>query len=285
MATTLIIFLSLFLIILPVITTTLAYIIFWYEVVNNPDDRILAPCAGRMRKCGLVGFVTGVVSQATVTATYPLGCVTRLWRPRQGVKSDRPTVVFLHGLYHNPAAWFIAKRIFARRGYTRSYAPGYFSLFGRSFDQIAERLTREVETIIDQEGPVVIVGHSMGGLLARALAAVPKIGENTLAVAAMGAPHQGSKLAALAVGRVGRSLLPHGDLVKRLAALPCPDALPRLSLASPMDDMVIPLQGLESSTPGWDERVTAPVSHIFMLYHPPTLRTVADFLDVAAGTA
>ena len=105
--------------------------------------------------------------------------------------------------------------------------------------------------------------------------AVPDIGERVRLAVTLGTPHRGSKLAALALGGLGRSLLPASPLLARLDSLPDPPGAARYALVSPLDNMVIPLDGLRIDRPGWTTEVTVPVSHIAMLYHPAIVARVA----------
>ena len=127
-------------------------------------------------------------------------------------------------------------------------------------------------------------GHSLGGLFARRIMAAPDIAWRTRAAVTLGAPHRGSTLARLALGGLGRSLVPQSRLFSGLDALTDPPGAALLSLASPMDNMVMPLSGLVLGRPGWIEETTAPVSHVAMLYHPGILRRGVRFFRDAAGS-
>lgn len=258
--------------------STLLAVIFWYEAINEPAA-LFAPCKKKRLRCAAAGFLTSLASQAVVTTTFLVGYFPSFQTPKQGARRERPAVIFIHGLYHNPGAWLRFKRFFRSAGYERLFLPGYNSYGGKSFDEIAAQLRRRVAEIIAAHGPVVFIGHSMGGLLIRSLLADPDIAKNTLCAVTLGTPHQGSKLAALAFGTVGRSIIHKSPLIARLAKAPCPAALPKLCLFSPMDDMVLPLAALDPPTDDWTREATAPVSHVYMLYHAPIIRRVLRFVE------
>jgi pimeloyl-ACP methyl ester carboxylesterase len=151
---------------------------------------------------------------------------------------------------------------------------------GRSFDELAEELSRVIAGIHSREGrPVVLVGHSLGGLLGKACAQNPANAGEIAALVTLGSPHQGSKLAALAVGGLGRSLIFRGSLITGMEGRTVPESVPRLAVVSPVDNMVMPNEALQVRENGWDHHQTAPISHVSMLYHAPTAKRVIQFLE------
>jgi hypothetical protein len=59
--------------------------------------------------------------------------------------------------------------------------------------------------------------------------------------------------------------------------------VPKLNVVSPADDMVLPNASCSMAGESWSEIRTPPLSHIALLYHPPTIRRVISFLDVSGG--
>ncbi len=234
---------------------------------------------------GLAGVATGLASQAALVLTYPLGRLgCRPGRTRRSAGPGTPTVVCLHGLYHNAAAFLALGPALGRAGLPQVLCLAYSS-FGGDFETVAQGLLARLRRSLPPQAPLLFLDHSLGGLLARRLAAEPDIGKRTLALVTLGAPHRGSELAALAVGRLGRGLVPGSPLFGMLDGLPDPPGAALLSLASPVDNMVIPLEGLVVGRPGWREEATPPVSHVAMLYHPAVTGRAAAFLRDAARRA
>ena len=120
----------------------------------------------------------------------------------------QPLVILVHGLYHNPAAWFVLRRRLARAGFAQVRVYGYAS-FHRDFEDIAAGLT-EMLLQAGREAPggrVALVGHSLGGLVIRAACADPRLasgeGCSLAGVVTLGTPHRGSTLAGVfGVGRL-----------------------------------------------------------------------------------
>lgn len=260
----------------------LTYTFFWYESFHNPHPSHRRLCSGPrgLAFCILAGFLSSVASQIMVCLTYPLGLTRRFWKPPSSAKCARPPVLLVHGLYHNASAWYLYKWWLRRRGFEKVFTWSY-NTFKYDFWELTDQLKDQVREATGLCGgePAVLIGHSMGGLLTRAAIADPATARQVQAVVTLGTPHQGSKLAALAFGRLGRSIIHDGPLVKRLSTLKCPTDMPKLNLYSPLDNMVLPTSSLEMPEEGWVQAETAPISHVSMLYHVPTVRLVMDFLD------
>jgi len=260
----------------------LTYTFYWYEAANTPHPSH-ATCrrgAGSLLWCVVAGFLSSVSSQLMVYLTYPIGFAKRLWKPSPSPKCTRPPVLLVHGLYHNASAWYLYKWWLRRCGYEKIFAWSYNTL-KYDFWELSEQLkdvVREAAGLCGGE-PVILMGHSMGGLLTRAAIADPETARLVRAAIVLSAPNRGSKLSALAFGRLGRSLAHDGPLVRRLNAMPSPRNMPKLNLYSPLDNMVLPTSSLEIPEAGWIQAETAPISHVSMLYHVPTVRMVMEFLD------
>jgi triacylglycerol esterase/lipase EstA (alpha/beta hydrolase family) len=253
--------------------------LFRYEAVAAPEAT--PPLSGRATAAV---FAWGAAALAVAGLAYPLGFFRFLWRPRGQAPTARTEIVLLHGLYHNPSAWWLFAPALTASGLGRTHALAYTSFGGKSFADIARELTPQVHAILDRSPRIALVGHSMGGLLIRHLLADARIARATAAAVTIGAPHHGSKVAALALmGRVGRQLLPGSPLFPELAALPVPGGVPRLNIASPADDMVLPNASCAAPGDGWTAWESPPASHVALLYHPTVIRKTSEFLKTHAA--
>ncbi|SNS12894.1 Alpha/beta hydrolase family protein [Humidesulfovibrio mexicanus] len=242
-------------------------------------------CGGRLASALLRAFLDSVWTLWCTALALPFG---RLCSGHGLATGTGPAVILVHGLYHNPAAWFVLRRRLARAGFADVRCYGYPS-FGRPFGDIVsglEELVRRAALEVP-DGRVALVGHSLGGLVIRAACgplaqADAGHGVRIAGVATLGAPHRGSVLAArLGVGRLARGLAPGGEVLEAVRGLPpCPG--PALSLYTPTDCMVQPLSGalLEGRelSAGWTERAVPPVSHVGLLYSARVHAEVLAFL-------
>jgi len=246
--------------------------------VLRGQNRLLGrACPGRAVSCLAQGFVTAVVAQLVMFFTCPLGPLLaarrRAWPPVPGQDTET-TVVCLHGLYHSPAAFLAIRPALIRAGCSRVVVLAYHS-FGTDFEAEAQRLLAALGETVAPDAPVCFLGHSLGGLFARRLAAEPDLGRRTRGIVTLGTPHRGSALAVLALGRLGRSLRPGSALLARLATLPDPPDAVCTAIYSPVDGLVVPDAGLDPGRPGWGHVVTPPVAHVAMLYHPAAIAMAA----------
>ncbi len=264
--------------------SALTHAFFWYESANGLHREYLERLSrGRVMWWIARGVVNGIGSILLVGILFPLGLFRGFRFPSASGGSGLPPVILVHGLYHNASAWALYRYWLRRSGFTRTYAVNYSS-FGKSFEEIVKGLedfVREVES--ENPGrPAVMIGHSLGGLICRAFADAPGNVGRIQAVITLGAPHRGSKLAALSLGRLGQSLRYDGPLFKELERSSAPAGSHRLALFSPMDTMVLPFEALKINDPAWRQLEVAPVGHLGMLFHRPTARTAIDFLRATA---
>ncbi|MDP3427773.1 MAG: alpha/beta fold hydrolase [Humidesulfovibrio sp.] len=251
--------------------------------------RIRALCGGELLLPLVRAVCNSAWSIALVILAYPLGWLPER-QPQLPVPGGLPPVILSHGLYHNASAWLLFRRRLGRAGFgdVRTYAyPSFFRPFAAIVDGLVQAALAAAEA--SPTGTVLLVGHSLGGLVSRAACADPALRGRVAGIVTLGTPHQGSTLAGLlAVGRLGRSLVPDGEVLRRVRRLPvC--AVPALSLYTPMDGMVLPLSGsfLEEreKDAGWTETCTRPVSHVGLLFDRSVAARVAAFLMDASRPA
>ncbi|QWZ06917.1 alpha/beta hydrolase [Nocardioides panacis] len=100
--------------------------------------------------------------------------VSRVGKPRRRVAPD-PTVVFVHGYALNLDCWHFQRAYFRGKHRLVFYDQRSHGRSGRSdkahatIDQLGDDLRQVIEELVP-EGPVVLVGHSMGGMSIMAFA-------------------------------------------------------------------------------------------------------------------
>lgn len=252
--------------------------------VNGADGNLrrIRETSGGVAFGALRGWLNAVVAGLLVGATLPF----HRFMARSGSGRGAP-VLLVHGLYHNPAAWLLFGRRLARQGYDNLYTASYGS-WTTVFPEIVQSVGRTLERVL-AENPgqrVLLCGHSLGGLVIRALLAEERFAGCVAGVVTLAAPHRGSALGCIAVGRLGRSLRPGDPLFRRLAALREPGDVPRLALYAPLDNMVMPLRGLRPGRPGWrEERLPLRLSHVGMIYSRSlAARVAAFFREIGAAS-
>ncbi len=263
----------------------LTYAFFWYEAANSPYRKRLQEISqGHVVRILLRSILSSVVSLLMVLFFFPLQLWRTLWRPSQAPNQDFQPVFMVHGLYHNASSWVLYRWWLRKAGYTDIYCWSYSSFKG-SFDQIVHDFNQWVQEIIAERHPgqqAIMIGHSLGGLIIRAHIANPEAARQVTTVVTLGTPHQGSKLAALGIGKLAQSLVYQGVLSQRLEQTAPPKDVKRLAVVSPTDNMVLPPpDAWRSVQEGWEYLETPPLSHVALLYHWPTARKVLQYLRPA----
>ena len=176
-----------------------------------------------------------------IAISWPLMALHRaLIRDPSPAPAVRP-VLLVHGVLVNDGVWLYFRRYLERQGirpiYTINYGPPLADI-----ELFAEQLDRKIESICAATGAqrVVLIGHSMGGLVARAY--LRRFGGRRVAhLVTLGTPHHGSVLAYLFPGRSLAQLRPGNPW---LAALNreenAPAPAPITSIWSWHDSMVAP---------------------------------------------
>jgi len=190
---------------------------------------------------------------------YPLGVLgekTRMPADRYSLRDLPPSqrglligdveaagtpIVLIHGLVDNRSIFTVLRRGLRRRGFGRVQSLNYSPLTD-DVREVAERLRTEVEALCAETGyeRVHLIGHSMGGLVARYY--VQRMGgdQRVHTLVTLGTPHAGTYAARLVPHPVARQLRPGSDIVAELAE-PAPGCRTRfVAFWSDLDQMIIP---------------------------------------------
>lgn len=182
----------------------------------------------------------------------------------------RHLVVFVHGIFASsgvfrPMAFALAREGLAPRQVHFDYTP-----VGS-----IERHARRLATVIADArvpGPVIVVGHSLGGLIARH--AVQHMGLHVDALVTMGTPHLGTSLARPWPWRLARELSPGSVAIDSLAATF--HRLHRTAVTSVVAEQDLLVDAESASLPG-SRLVSVPgVGHHGVLYDPLAWDAVRD---------
>ena len=103
-------------------------------------------------------------------------------------------VLFVHGMGRSPASgWWMLRQL--RRAGLRTACFGY-GVSRESFAQVAERLRGRLQLLLAAEEELVLIGHSLGGVLLRqALCSLGETGTRAGHLFLLGSPIQTARLA------------------------------------------------------------------------------------------
>jgi triacylglycerol lipase len=208
---------------------------------------------------GLRGTAVEVAWTATHLALYPWGVIEDHARaeadrytladlpPIQrglvvgGVEAAGTPILLVHGMVDNRSIFALLRRGLRRRGFGRVLALNY-SPFSDDVREVAERLAALVESLCADTGyeRVHVIGHSMGGLVARYY--VQRLGgdERVHTLVTLGTPHEGTRAARFLPHPLARQLRPDSDVIAELAE-PAPGCRTRVvAFWSDLDQLISP---------------------------------------------
>ena len=228
----------------------------------------------RTMASSLLGFIFSLL-----TCLLPSG---HGLNPAPGSHSADPgqrSIVCIHGLYHNRRAWVFYRRWLGLAGSTQLYTWSYPS-FGRDFQALSRDLTRDLRRLARYypKARMVLIGHSLGGLLIKSALNHPDLADRIELVITLATPHQGSVLAGLALGRLGRSLKYGQKLVSDPAQPASRPGPVKVNIHAPLDNMVAPASALQPVEPGWHEVLTPPLGHVSILFHRRTAKLIGKLI-------
>lgn len=194
-------------------------------------------------------------------STYPLGIIeeafehapmrTRVVDPLRNpyfhmspAAYDVP-VILVHGYAHNRSGYWLLKNRLNHVGFRRVYTLN-FNPWLHGVPTVAARLRARTELICRGTGQpyVHIVGHSMGGLVARYYVQMLGGDRRALDVITIGSPHAGTHAASTfsMLGRTARQLAWQSPLIRMLNMFPPESPVRFTSIWSSSDELVIPAE-------------------------------------------
>lgn len=154
-------------------------------------------------------------------------------------------VVLVHGYAHNRSGYWLLRNRMRHVGFHNVYTLN-FNPWLQDIPYVAARLGARVELICEATGQpfVHVVGHSMGGLVARYYVQMLGGDDRVLDVVTIGTPHSGTHAASTfsVLGRTARQLGWQSPLVRMLNALPPARPVRFTSIWSSSDELVIPAE-------------------------------------------
>ena len=182
----------------------------------------------------------------------------------------RHLVVFVHGIFASsgvfrPMAYALAREGLAPRQVHFDYTPV------GSIERHARRLVQVIEDA-RVPGPVIVVAHSLGGLIARY--AVQHLGLRIDALVTMGTPHLGTSIARPWPWRLARELSPGSVAVASLGATL--HRLQRTAVTSVIADQDLLVDAESAALPGSRVVRIPGVGHHGVLYDPLAWDAVRD---------
>ncbi|MFD3666179.1 esterase/lipase family protein [Streptomyces sp. NPDC058659] len=209
--------------------------------------------------------------------------------PRATITPGMRPVVLLHGFVDNRSVFVLLRRALTRHGRDCVESLNYSPLTC-DLRSAAELLGRRVEEIRARTGhaEVDIVGHSLGGLIARYY--VQCLGGDTRVrtLVMLGTPHSGTTVAPLADAHpLVRQMRPGSGVLRELAG-PAPGCRTRfVSFWSDLDQVMVPVETARLDHPDLlvhNVHVSG-IGHLALPVHPTVAAGVLGALDAGGPVA
>jgi triacylglycerol esterase/lipase EstA (alpha/beta hydrolase family) len=252
------------------LSVAISFALAWYERVNADPE-----VAERRRHAFTTRLLLGEFTCLLLTLLLrPLGWFPPLPLHR---RSRRTPVILLHGLFQNRSSMFLLHWRLSFSGFDQVVSintPPWLP-----FDVLTSRVAEAVDQARQQTGStrVHLIGHSMGGILARSYVQLEGGASGIASCITIGTPHAGTKLAPFAVSKLGRSLLPGSDLLQRLNAAPLPGQVAFTAIYSRHDNIIVPMENARMS--GASNIEMSGMGHTTMLFSRQVAMAVVAALE------
>jgi pimeloyl-ACP methyl ester carboxylesterase len=198
------------------------------------------------------------------------------------VEAATTPILLVHGFIDNHAIFTVMERALRRRGFQTLSAYDYGPLT-HNIPRAAVRLGETIEKLAKKSGyeRIHVIGHSLGGLIARYY--VQRLGGDSYVrtLVTLGTPHHGTHLARIApLLPLARHLTPRSPVIQELAE-PAPDCRTRfIAFHSDIDPLIVPSSNARLEHPDLDARNIAVrgVGHLSMPHNGRIAFTIAGAL-------
>lgn len=258
---------------------TASFAILWYEHANREPRALAERFAPDRLALAAQLLVLETASLLLTLLAYPCGWLN--YRADGDGSQHQTPVLLLHGLFHNRACWLVTEYRLRRQGFGAILSINM--LPWDDMDSHVDRVAAAVETLCQETGSarVDIVGHSLGGLVARSYLRRYGTAARVRRCVLVGAPNGGSKLAPFAISPQAAALLPGSDFLCELAATPAPENVELHAIVSRHDNMVLPWES--ARLPEGRNLELDGIGHNTLLYHPEVYSAIVEALAEPAA--
>jgi pimeloyl-ACP methyl ester carboxylesterase len=213
-------------------------------------------------------FLYVIITQPLVPIYYATG---RNMGPGDGVP-----VIFIHGYFQNRSNFWWLARQFEKASLGPLFGFNYPWI--ESIDDSSQRLGKFVDSVCLETGEtrVILVAHSLGGLIALEYAHSPAGAGRVAECITVGTPHGGVKWRGPIPGRVGRELREEAAFVRERQSRPVP--APTLSVYSTHDNIVHPPSTSELASRGGRDLAVDGHGHLSLLYSRDVANALIGFI-------
>ena len=270
----------------------------WQDDVRGALDGLAYGARSAISPRVLHGAAVEIGWLTTHLAMYPLGLVGSSGAPAQrltlagltpaqrsllvsDVRAAGTPILLAHGIIDNHTIFALMRRQLHRRGFSSIHTFSYSPLT-LDVRRTAERMGQEIEAICAASGSdkIHVIGHSLGGLIARYYAQRLGGDERVHTCVTLGTPHQGTMAARLLRWPLVKLVRPDSDLMAELAE-PAPDCRTRfVAFYSDVDQLIVPQRRARLRHPDLiarNVRING-VGHLSLPFHGEVVHQITGML-------
>jgi len=261
--------------------TCVTHFLLWYE---QQQLRLQNQEVVRVSwKTWLQSFVTEFFCVSLKGILYPF----QFWSFDANTKAEAGVsvpILLVHGYLNHKVDWlWFLKTLKKNPNIGPIYAINLFPPFA-SITQLALTVKAKVNEIREttKAPQVILIGHSMGGLVCSYFSEYLANPNEIAMVIALGSPFQGTKLTALGYGLNVKEMSPNSSFLSELNTRIHQSTIPYYSIASKIDNMIIPWQSaLLSDVDGntlENTMVLEDHGHLRLLISKPVLEQITKWI-------
>jgi pimeloyl-ACP methyl ester carboxylesterase len=208
----------------------------------------------------------------------PLGFFKNQSRPLGDLHGT--PILLIHGYLHNSSAWFFLEKALAHLHIGPVYTLNLGFPF-RSIEAYASIVQKKAEEIAEQTGnrDLILIGHSMGGLVASQYATTRRHAHGKLNVITIGSPLQGTHAAWIALGPNGKQMRPNSTFTQALQqAIKAATDTDFYHIGSSTDQLILPASSAFPGNAPHREYKLSGIGHISLLFSRKVLLQIKTWL-------
>ncbi|MBN1914505.1 MAG: alpha/beta fold hydrolase [Parachlamydiales bacterium] len=153
----------------------------------------------------------GILASSSILSLF--GLLTLCWKKRKDVP-----ILMIHGFCNSSIVWWYHGRKLSKAGFGPLYTINLGSPLS-SIEEYAQKVEKKVEDIFfhTQKKRIILIGHSMGGLVAAYYALNRAPPKTVTDVIALGSPFKGTKIALLGMGKCAHQMERNSPFVEALS--------------------------------------------------------------------
>jgi triacylglycerol esterase/lipase EstA (alpha/beta hydrolase family) len=189
-------------------------------------------------------------------------------------------ILLVHGYLNSRFVWnFHGKRL-----QKLGFGPVYTVNLGWPFcrmEKFSRKIHRQVLKIQKetQRPDVILVGHSMGGLVSAYFAKNSAHKKNIRAIITLGTPFYGTEVAKIGVGSCSKQMRPNSSFIQDLVAwVALEREIPFYFLSSKNDALIIPYTSAIVESPMHEKRIVDELGHATLLFSETVNQQICQWL-------